>query len=150
MNLTTKDYFFVGIQLILFVLYIFDISIFEIHFLEIVNYFFAGIAVLGVAIFALALLQLNKNLSPFPTPKSNSELIQTGLYKYIRHPIYTGILLAAFGNGFYINSLFKIMISLLILILFYYKSSYEEERLSNKFSDYKKYIEKSGRFLPKL
>ncbi len=150
MNLNAKDYFFVGIQLILFVLYIFDISIFEIHFPKIVNYFSVGIAVLGVAVFALALLQLNKNLSPFPTPKSNSELIQTGLYKYIRHPIYTGILLAAFGNGFYTNSPFKIIISLLLLILFYYKSSYEEDRLSSKFSDYKKYKEQSGRFFPKV
>jgi len=150
MNLNAKDYFFVGIQLILFVLYIFDIFIFEIHFPEIINGFSAGIAVLGVVVFVLALLQLNKNLSPFPSPKSNSELIQTGLYKYIRHPIYTGILLTVFGYGFYTNSFFKIIISLLILILFYFKSSYEEERLSNKFFDYKKYMKSTGRFLPKI
>jgi len=150
MSLTTKDYFFVGTQLILFVLYIFDISIFEINFPNIINYISGAITILGVLIFALSLLQLNKNLSPFPTPRSNSELIQTGLYKYIRHPIYTGILLTAFGYGFYTNSSYKIIISLLILILFYYKSSYEEVRLSNKFSNYTTYIKNSGRFLPKL
>ncbi len=106
------------------------------------------IAVFGGMIIILALLQLNKNLSPFPTPKEAATLLQNGLYKYMRHPIYTGIMLFLVGYGVYQNSLYKLLISLLLVILFYLKSNYEEQRLEQKFPDYKLYKNKTGRFFP--
>lgn len=150
MNLKLKDYFFVGIQFTLFFLYLFDVAVFKVNFPEFIKYTFLAISILGGLILILALLQLNINLSPFPTPKSNAELIQSGLYKYIRHPIYTGILLMLFGYGFYKNSIFKIAVTLLLLLLFYFKSSYEEERLISAYKNYIQYRKKTGRFLPKL
>lgn len=106
------------------------------------------IAVFGGIIITLALLQLNKNLSPFPTPKECSSLLQNGLYKYSRHPIYKGIILLFIGFSVYQNSGYKLLISLLLVILFYLKSIYEEERLEQKFHDYKNYKTKTGRFFP--
>jgi protein-S-isoprenylcysteine O-methyltransferase Ste14 len=106
------------------------------------------IAVFGGMIIILALLQLNKNLSPFPTPKEDATLLQNGLYKYMRHPIYTGIILFLAGYGVYQNSLYKLLILLLLVILFYLKSNYEEQRLEQKFPDYKLYRNKTGRFFP--
>jgi len=150
MNLKLKDYLFVGIQFILFFLYLFDIKIFNIDIPRFIQHIFLVITIFGVLILLLALLQLNTNLSPFPTPKSNSQLIQTGLYKYIRHPIYTGILVMLFGYGFYVNSAFKIVITLILLILFFFKSSYEEERLLSKYHNYIEYRKKTGRFSPKI
>jgi protein-S-isoprenylcysteine O-methyltransferase Ste14 len=106
------------------------------------------IAVFGGIIITLALLQLNKNLSPFPTPKECSSLLQNGLYKYSRHPIYSGIILLFLGYSLYQNSGYKLLISLLLVILFYFKSNYEEQRLEQKFPDYKHYRSKTGRFFP--
>nr|WP_315147284.1 methyltransferase [uncultured Flavobacterium sp.] len=93
-------------------------------------------------------MKLNKNLSPFPTPKNNVTLLENGLYKYARHPIYTGIILLVIGFSVYQNSWYKLLISLLLIILFYLKSTYEEERLEQKFPDYKNYKTKTRRFFP--
>ncbi len=150
MKLKYKDYLFVGIQFFLFFIYLFNYAILEIEFPLLVRYIFLSVSIIGGIILTVALLQLNTNLSPFPTPKSNSELIQVGLYKYIRHPIYTGILFMLFGYGIYLNSSSKIIISIILLLLFFYKSSYEEKLLQKKYFDYPKYKKKTGRFLPKL
>lgn len=150
MNLKNKDYTFVGIQFALFFIYVFNIKLWNIHFPKEITTTGLICSLLGAVILVLALLQLNKNLSPFPTPKSNAELIKNGLYKYIRHPIYTGILIMLFGNAIRQESLFKLLITFILLMLFLYKTSYEEKRLENKYADYKAYKKNTGRFFPKL
>jgi protein-S-isoprenylcysteine O-methyltransferase Ste14 len=150
MKLKTKDFIFVGIQFLLFLIYVFEIKLFNFSLPTFLNTIFLIISIIGLLIIIVALLQLNKSLSPFPTPKFNSELIQTGLYKYMRHPIYTGIILMTFGYGLYTNSLFKIFISIALLILFYFKSSYEESMLLRKYLDYSEYKKTTGRFTPKF
>jgi len=150
MKLPLKDYLFVGIQFVLFTIYLLKIKLFSFQLPEFITVSGMIICCLGVIILILALLQLNKNLSPFPSPKSNSELIQAGLYKYIRHPIYTGILLMLLGSGVYQISSYKIGITLILSILFYFKSKYEEQKLTLKYSNYTEYEKVTGRFFPKL
>lgn len=149
MKLQSKDFIYVISQFILLGLYLLDLNIFEFKITIVIRYISLLILILGIFIFGLALIQLNKNLSPFPTPKNDSNLIESGLYKYIRHPIYTGILLIVFGYGVYSQSEFKLIISLLLLILFYFKSSYEEQQLNKKFEKYIEFKRKTGRFFPK-
>jgi len=150
MKLPLKDYLFVGFQFFLFAVYLFNISIFPFSLPEYISILGIVICGLGVVVLVLALLQLNTNLSPFPSPKTNSELIQTGLYQFIRHPIYTGILLMLFGFGIYQSSPYKLGITLILFILFYFKSNYEEQRLISKYDDYSVYKKITGRFFPKL
>ncbi len=149
MNTKYKDLIFVGIQFFLFVCFIFDftLSLPIPTLFKIVGLF---VAIIGLLIFIIAILQLNKNLSPFPTPKNNAHLIQNGVYKYVRHPIYTGIIAIVFGSSLYFGSIYKMSISILLLLLFYYKSKYEEMLLQNKFSDYSSYKSKTGRFFPNI
>ncbi len=104
------------------------------------------VSILGFLIIVIAVLQLNKNLTPFPTPKEDGVLINTGLYKYIRHPIYSGIFLAAIGIAFYTGSYWQFVISFILLILFYYKSKYEESLLIEKYQEYENYIKVTRRF----
>lgn len=108
------------------------------------------VAIIGFLISALSVLQLNKNLTVFPTPKTDSELITFGMYKLSRHPIYTGLILFTFGYAFYKVSFLKLVIALILLLLFYFKTNYEEQQLLQKFSDYKEYKKKINRFFPKL
>ena len=150
MKLPLKDYLFVAVQFILFAIYLLNVSLFPFQTPKYISYSGLTLSGLGILIGALALLQLNNNLSPFPSPKTNSELIKTGLYKFIRHPIYTGILLMLFGYGIFQGSSYKIGITLMLHILFYLKSSYEEVKLEAKYPGYSEYKKTSGRFLPRF
>lgn len=150
MKKDSKDIFFVGIQLLLFVCFLFDFEQLELKFGDNIHLFGSILFVLGMLIVLVAIVQLNRNLSVFPTPKANSTLIVTGLYKYIRHPIYTGILTAGLGFSFYSDSGLRLIVTLLLFILFYFKSKYEEEKLKEIFPEYPDYIKKSGRFIPWL
>lgn len=146
MKLKIQDFLYVIAQFLLFVLYIADFFILKIngpYWLRYLGLVFIGLGILHVSV---ALLQLKTNLSPFPTPKSESALIKTGVFKWVRHPIYGGILLSFFGVGIYFFSGYKIMVTLLLWILFYFKSQYEEQRLTLKFPEYKQYKKDTRRF----
>ena len=142
-----KDYLFVSIQFLLFGLYAFDfLPKFEISpFLKYVGLIFS---ILGFSIAVLSVLQLNKNLTVFPTPKTDAELITFGMYHFSRHPIYTGLIVFTFGYALFKASLFKVLIALILLLLFYFKTNYEEQKLLQKFPNYKDYKKKVNRFFP--
>ena len=145
-----KNYFFVLVQALLFLLYAIPTSgnVFIIsHLVEVLLYY---IVVLGVVIILLTIVQLNKNLSPFPSPMPNSPLLTNGLFKYVRHPIYTGIILIAFSFALLKVSIFKLIIAFLLTLLFYFKSKYEESLLAEKFENYSIYMKNTGRFFPKI
>ncbi len=144
-----KDYLFVSIQFLLFGIYAFDfLPKFEIP--QLLKYIALVISILGVVISVLSVLQLNKNLTVFPTPKTDSELITFGMYKFSRHPIYSGLILFTLGYAFFKASYFKIAIALILLLLFYFKTNYEEQKLLQKFSNYNDYKKKVNRFFPKI
>lgn len=145
-----KDIVFVSIQLLLFIAFVFPVIDNSFQANTIFRYVAFVIAIIGLVVIALAILQLNKNLTPFPTPKEDGTLIQTGLYKFVRHPIYSGIILTTLGFGFYDGSFWKIAIGFSLWILFYFKSNYEEQLLSNQFPYYKEYKKNTGRFFPFL
>ena len=100
----------------------------------------------GCSAFAL----LWKTFSPFPTPVADGELVTTGLYALARHPIYTCLLVAAFGFAYYSGSGYRMLVGLALLVLFYFKSDYEEKQLIARYPAYSAYRQKVGRFLPWL
>lgn len=145
-----KDLLFVGIQLVLFVCYILPLQAFDSAtkfsaWIETIGLFFAIVGLLAIA---LAMLQLNKNLTPFPTPKDSGTLIQTGIFKFVRHPIYSGIILATLGFGVQDSNAWKIAIGLCLWVLFHFKSTYEESLLERQFDQYSNYKKATGRFFP--
>lgn len=142
-----KDYLYLGIQFLLFTGYLLPIKISSIYSPEWLRYSGLIILALGVALGFVALFQLNTKLSPFPTPVSNGKLITSGAYRIARHPIYTAVIFLGLGYAFYSASLFKVLISGLLLTLFYYKSKYEEQLLTQKFSEYPAYKKKTRRFI---
>lgn len=149
MKVSGKDISFVSIQFILFFIYTFDF--FEVlEFSKELKTAGAVMVILGISIIITALFQLRRSLSPFPTPKNNGKLCTSGLYALVRHPIYTGIIISGLGYGLYQGSLTKLVVSILLFIVFDFKSRYEEELLINKYEDYPSYQSKTGRLLPKL
>lgn len=115
---------------------------------EALFWFGVVIFILGAILIVVAVLQLNINLSAFPSPLADSKLIETGVFKFIRHPIYSGLILAFFGYAIVDDSGYKLLISVGILLWFYFKSLYEEKLLIEKFPEYLEYKKRSGRFFP--
>lgn len=150
MKIPPKDILFVLIQFIIFIVYTFDFESIRIVVPEILFWFGVFIFVFGALITVIAVLQLNINLSPFPSPLADSKLIETGVFKFIRHPIYTGLILAFFGYAIVDDSGYKLLISLGLLLWFYFKTLYEERLLIEKFPEYLEYKKRSGRFFPKI
>ncbi|MCB0442640.1 MAG: isoprenylcysteine carboxylmethyltransferase family protein [Flavobacterium sp.] len=149
MRKTSKDYIFVFIQFLLFGVYAFDFFQ-PLVIPKFITTFGMVIAFIGFMIALLTVFELKSNLTVFPTPIEKAELLTHGFFRYSRHPIYTGILMFAFGYALYNYSLYKLLISGLLLIWFYLKSTYEEKQLTQKFLSYKEYQSKVGRFFPKI
>lgn len=144
-----KDYVFVSIQFVLFGLFAFDFLP-KLEYPIIVATFGGLLATLGFMISILSLFELKTNLTIFPSPKKNATLVTNGLYRYSRHPIYSGILLFTLGYSFYSYSSFRLIIFGCLVFFFFLKSSYEEQQLTKVFKDYEKYKQKVGRFFPKI
>lgn len=147
MKKTWKDYAFVSMQFFLFGLYAFEfLPVYKFPIL--VRYLGALVAIIGVFIALVSILQIKKNITAFPTPTAEALLLSDGFYKFSRHPIYTGIILFLFGYGFFHNSISKLILASILIVLFYAKTKYEEEQLLQKFPDYKAYQRKVNRFFP--
>lgn len=144
---TKKDYIYVGIQLVLFVVYFLPIQNTNINLPEWLRYSGLLMLILGLVLALVALLQINTKLSPFPTPVTNGKLITSGAFNIARHPIYTALLFVGFGYALHETSWYKMLITVVLLILFYFKSQYEEELLTNHYSEYSNYKMKTRRFI---
>lgn len=108
----------------------------------------AGICILGLLLSFIAALRLGKNLTPLPCPKDDSQLIQLGLYRFVRHPIYSGVLLVGFG-WLLIYPYALILLYLAALIIFFeFKIKLEERWLLEKFPTYAEYCKKVKKLIP--
>ena len=150
MNRPAKDLLFVGIQLLLFSWFVFPFLSMAIPPWTGVRLSGIVLSLIGVGVILIALANLNTNLSPFPSPKSSSDLIQHGVYAFIRHPIYTGIVVGGIGWGLVSLNAIRILIAGLLLLLFYFKARYEEGLLRQRFEAYPEYMKRSGMFFPRL
>ena len=144
---TIKDYTFVSIQVVLFLVYFLPVELLVLNVAEWLRYSGLVVAILGLVIGIIALLQINTKISPFPTPVLKSELIIYGAFSISRHPIYMSILAITLGYAVFEASLFKFIIFLLLWLLFYFKSKYEEQLLADKFPQYSNYQQKTRRFI---
>lgn len=145
---TTKDYLFVGLQFLLFLAYAWEPTWLAFRRSDTLGNLGLLLAVVAVLAGCAAFTLLWKTFSPFPTPVEEGELITTNLYALARHPIYTSLLLAAFGYALYTGSGYRMVVGCALLLLFYFKSDYEEQQLAAHYPGYAAYQKKVGRFGP--
>ena len=104
--------------------------------------------IIGSSIAIIAAFHLGKNLTPLPKPKDNAELVQTGLYRWVRHPIYFGVIVLSLGWGL-IQQTTLVWIYVLILIIFFDIKSHKEEKwLCERFSEYPEYQGRVRKLVP--
>lgn len=107
-----------------------------------------GIFLLGTSIALIAAINLGKNLTPLPKPKENAELIQRGLYRLVRHPIYFGVIVLSIGWGLIQQSVLVWLYIVIIAIFFDIKSRKEERWLVERFSTYADYQGRVRKLIP--
>ncbi len=104
--------------------------------------------VIGGALALAGLLRLGPNLTPLPYPKDDATLVETGVYGLVRHPIYSGLILAALGWGLLVHGGLTLVYALLLFILFDLKSRKEEAWLRSKFPAYAAYQQRVRKLIP--
>lgn len=95
----------------------------------------AAICILGLLFTLWARQTLAGNWSSDVTFKQNHELIRTGPYRIVRHPIYTGLLVMLLGTAIYIGQVRGGVSLLLVTIGFWIKLGQEERLLLRHFPD---------------
>lgn len=150
MAVPKKDKIFVGLQFLVFLVWFIPLEEWRFELSENMQILALIVAGTGLLIILIAFLQLNTNLSPFPSPKKGARLITSGVFAFARHPIYSGVLFMAFGLSIWLGSGYKLLVSVLLLLVFYFKSRYEESILQERFPEYVFYKRETGRFFPKF
>ena len=102
----------------------------------------------GAALVVAGAANLGRNLTPFVCPSAQSVLLERGAYRIVRHPIYSGLLLVAFGWGLRVNGLLTLGFGILLLVLFDRKASREEELLLLRFAGYAAYRDRVPKLIP--
>jgi len=108
----------------------------------------AALTAIGISLAIWARVFLGRNWSPRPAVKEHHELVTTGPYAYVRHPIYTGILLAALGTAL-TGTLFGIGVFVFTSIVFRSRIGREEKIMLELFpNEYPAYQTRTKRLVP--
>lgn len=106
--------------------------------------FFGGLAVIG-----LAAIGLGSALTPTPVPREGGTLTTGGFYRYVRHPIYSGVLAVVAGMTLRSGSWIQLVVAVVAVVFFDRKAAWEEQRLADRFPDYRDYAAVTPRFVPR-
>ena len=115
-----------------------------------IGYLGLFVIVCGILIRFSAISTLGKFFTVNLAIHENHRLIKSGLYKYIRHPSYTGSLLSFIGLGISFNNWISLIIIIIpILISFIYRINIEEQLMHELFGEeYREYKKSSKRLIP--
>ena len=92
-----------------------------------------AITVAGAAVAIWARLYIGRNWSGTVTVKQDHELVRNGPYALVRHPIYTGMALAAFGTALAVGEVRCLLAVVLVVFEFKRKSLLEERFMIEQF-----------------
>ena len=102
-----------------------------------ISYFLGILLIIISSIFILiAIKDLGRNLSPFPKPKANSNLVTTGIYRFMRHPMYYSLIFISLGVFLTKLSIYHLCLTITLALLIKFKIILEEQYLKNKFKNY--------------
>lgn len=118
---------------------------------ENLNPFSIALIIFSIVLGLLALFNIRpSNLNILPQLKDKHQLITSGVYRYIRHPMYTSVILFCLALLITNVDQFSIVVMLILVIDLILKSNVEEMLLSKRFNSYLNYQKKTGKFLPFL
>lgn len=94
---------------------------------------------------------IGTGITPVSATRKEHKLVTNGIYRYIRHPLYTIGSSLFISFGMMADSWFIAALGILTFILMAIRTPKEEANLIEKFGDeYREYMKRTGRFLPKF
>lgn len=119
-----------------------------------------GPGLIGASIVVVykAAADLGKNLSPWPVPadptngKGSGSLVDTGIYSYVRHPMYSGLIFGMAGLSMATDSATRLLLTIALYFVLNAKAGFEEEKLIQTYGDeYVGYMYKvQGKLFPNI
>lgn len=108
-----------------------------------------SVALGGVVVLEAARRSLGRELTPFPQPRRSPSLVDSGVYRWVRHPIYTGVVMLLTGAAVAAGSALGVAVAAVLAVFFAYKARVEERALSVGVPGYTDYLQRvRSRFLP--
>lgn len=86
----------------------------------------------GLALVLISLVSLGAALTPTPVPQESAALRTRGVYSLVRHPVYSGILVAALGFTLAVGSIWQVLLWVALIAFFYAKAFWEDRLLAEK------------------
>jgi protein-S-isoprenylcysteine O-methyltransferase Ste14 len=109
------------------------------------------INVLGCIVNIKGRMDLGKNWANQIKIYQDHSLVQTGVYRILRHPLYASLIWMFYGACFVQFNISAFIATTLIFVPFMtYRARQEEALLSNRFSEYQDYQAKTGMFFPRI
>ena len=94
------------------------------------------IIIIAFIIMLVSIKDLGRNLSPFPRPLNNSNLVNTGIYRFTRHPMYYSLIFISIGVFIIKSSIYYLFLTISLALIIKFKIALEEKYLMNKFKNY--------------
>ena len=104
--------------------------------------------VAGLAVMVIGATGLGRGLTATPLPNAHARLRTGGLYRFVRHPIYSGLLLTMASITVASGSSFRFLTLGVLVLLLTVKARWEEKRLTQRFEGYANYAARTPRFIP--
>jgi len=125
------------------------LSIYPFNYSQHNSYLFLFISFAGF-ILGLTALLYNRigNFRVYPKIKPGFKLITTGPYNYIRHPMYTSVILTTIGTASFLNDPFNYLGLCMTVVAVTLKALKEEHLIIEENSVYKEYMSRTTRFIP--
>lgn len=106
-----------------------------------IRWFGGVILAAGALVLAWGVRSLGRNITPGTEPLPNAELISSGAYQHMRHPIYAGLVLLLSGYTLaWSNWTLALLVGLVALQYFQAKARAEERWLVRRFPEYEGYM----------
>ncbi len=110
-----------------------------------------GLGAAGAALLVWTFSSLGKNLTDTVVTRREHTLVTKGPYRWVRHPFYDAGAISVVANALVAANWFPLAGGSLALALLVLRTNREEERLLARFGDsYRAYVQRTGRFLPKI
>ena len=140
------EFFLVLLQFFIIILHFIKLEFLPREEIMQVNFIFSFLGFLLIIISTMVMLisikDLGSNLSPFPRPIVNGNLITSGIYRFIRHPMYYSLILISFGFFITKLSFYYLCLTISLALIIKFKIILEEKYLNKKFKNYFIYTDK--------